>query len=188
MKGQDYEQLTLFPEGFPVSLSALPGSEEARRMTVISGQRCSELYGNSGRLGSLVRMCLESSIWHSTRCFLTWKTKDFKRNHLLFRLVASMPHTGGNGSAFWPTPTASSWGSTGHKGQLRKMLEQGKITEEEFRGMTAGNEGKINPELAEWLMGYRRAFTQLVPTPRACDYKGAAAKRFIGGGTTGISW
>ena len=73
------------------------------------------------------------------------------------------------------------------RGKLRKMLEQGKITEEEFRGLTAGNEGRINPELAEWLMGYKRAFTQLVPTPRASEYKGSAAKRFIGGGATDIS-
>lgn len=181
MKKQDYEQLTLFPEDFHVSLSALPGSERARMMTASSGRKCAELYGNYGPLGSLVKMCLGSSIWHSTKCLLIWKTKATPLNRLLFRLAVSMPRINGNECAFWPTPTASSWGSTGHKGQLRKMMEQGKITEEEFRGLTAGNEGRINPELAEWMMGYRKAFTQLIPTVRACEYKGASAQRFIGG-------
>ena len=70
------EQLTLFPVDSRASRSVLPGSEEARTMTVTSGLKCLESYANSSQLGSLVRMCLESSIWHSTRCLLTWKRKD----------------------------------------------------------------------------------------------------------------
>ena len=70
MRKQDLEQLTLFPAASPVSRSVLPGSEEARRMTVTSGLKCLELYQNSGPLGSLVRMLLGSSIWRSTRCNL----------------------------------------------------------------------------------------------------------------------
>lgn len=95
MKRQESEQLTLFQEGFPASRSALPGSEEARRMTVTSGLKCLELYQNSGPLGSLVRMLLGSSIWRSTKCTLTWKTKVTPSKRLLFRLVPSMPRTGG---------------------------------------------------------------------------------------------
>ena len=76
MKEPDYEQLTLFPAGSRASLFPLPGSEEARMMTVTSGRRCSELYRRSGPLGSLVRTLLESSGWHSTRCCLTWKMRD----------------------------------------------------------------------------------------------------------------
>ena len=30
----------------------------------------------------------------------------------------------------------------------------------------------------EWLMGYEQQFTKLIPTPRASDYKGAAANRY----------
>ena len=101
MKEQVYEQLTLFPEDSPASHSPLPGSEQARTMTVISGLKCLESYGNSGPLGSLVRMCLGSSIWHSTRCFLTWKTKATKLNRLLFRLAVSTPHISESGSLFW---------------------------------------------------------------------------------------
>ena len=95
MKKQDCEQLTLFQEDFRASPSPLPGSEEAVKMTVTSGLKCLELYRNSGPLGSLARMLLGSSIWHSTRCTLTWKTKVTPSKRLLFRLVPSTPRTGG---------------------------------------------------------------------------------------------
>ena len=180
-----YEQLTLFPADSPVSLSLLPGSERAKTMTVTSGQKCSELYGNSGPLGSLVRMCLESSIWHSTRCFLTWKAKAIPHNRLLFRLVASMPHTNESECVLWPTPStgAALCAGTGNFQTLMRMKEKGMITEEERRNLSQGNGGRTNPELLEWLMGYQRTFTGLIPTPRASDYKGSPMNRYVGGGT-----
>ena len=184
MKEQGYEQLTLFPEDSPVSLSPLPGSAEARRMTVTSGLKCSELYASSGQLGCLVRMCLGSSIWHSTRCYLTWKTKATPLNRLLFRLAVSMPHTNEKGFVFWPTPStgAALCGGTGNFQTLMLMQQKGMITEEERKNLSQGNGGKTNPELLEWLMGYQKAFTQLIPTPRASDYKGSPLNRFVGGG------
>ena len=103
MKRQDYEQLTWFPEDSPASHSVRPGSKEARRTTVTSGRKCLELSRISGPLGSLVKMCLASSIWHSTRCCLTWKLSATPRNRLLFRLVVSTPPTDETGSALWPT-------------------------------------------------------------------------------------
>lgn len=98
MSGQDYEQLTLFQGDSPASRLVLPGSAEARRMTVTSGLKCLELSRNSGPLGSLVRTLLGSSIWRSTRCTLTWKTKATPSRRLLFRLVPSTPRTGGTGA------------------------------------------------------------------------------------------
>ena len=65
---------------------------------------------------------------------------------------------------------------------LKRMKDKGMITEEEYRSFVAGNGGKTNPELLEWMMGYQKAFTQLIPTTRASDYKGSATTRFIGGG------
>ena len=183
MKEQAYEQLTLFPEDSHASLSVYPGSEEARMMTVTSGRRCSELYGSSGPLGCLVRTCLESSIWHSTRCFLTWKTKDTPLRRLLFRLAVSMPHTEENGSPFWPTPTTGAPFVVGKKtyDMLKRMEQKGMITAEERRSFAAGNGGKTNPEFLEWLMGYQKAFTGLLPTPIASLYKGAKPARYVGG-------
>ena len=149
-------------------------------MTVTSGRKCSELYGNSGPLGCLVKMCLESSIWHSTRCLLTWKRKDTKARHSLFQLAVSMPRTSENDAPFWPTPStgAGLCGGTGNFKTLKRMAERGLITEEERRQLSQGNGGKTNPALLEWLMGYEQQFTKMIPTPRASDYKGAASNRF----------
>lgn len=180
MKKQDYEQLTLFPEVFHASRSPMPGSEEARKMTVTSGRKCCELYGNSDRLGSLVRMCLGSSIWHSTRCLLTWKTKATPHKRLLFQLAVSMPRTDETELPFWPTVStgAALCGGTGNLKTLKKMAEKGIITDQELKQLSQGNGGKTNPELLEWLMGYERKFTELIPTPINSDYKGAAKNRF----------
>ena len=149
-------------------------------MTVTSGRKCSELYRNSGPLGSLVRMCLESSIWHSTRCFLTWKASATPAKRLLFRLAVSMPRTKGNDAPLWPTPStgASLCGGTGNFITLQRMAAVGIITEEERRQLSQGNGGKTNPDFVEWMMGYEQKFTELLPTPRASDHKGAALDRY----------
>ena len=179
MNGQGYEQLTLFQEDSHVSRFPSPGSKEAREMTAISGRRCSELYTKSGPLGSLVRMCLVSSIWHSTRCLLTWEWKVMKHKLSLCQLAVSTLHKDAIGSQLWPTPkaNASIGGCSGARKTLQKMAEKGLITEEERRSFSAGNGGKTNPALLEWLMGYEDQFTKLMPTPVASDYKGAAANR-----------
>ena len=172
--------MTLFPEDSPASPSPLPGSEQARMMTVTSGRKCSESYANSGPLGLLVRTCLESSIWHSTRCLLRWKKQDTPASRSLFRLSASMPRTNGNGSQFWPTPStgAALCAGTGNFKTLQKMAEKGLITEEERRQLSQGNGGKTNPALLEWLMGYEAEFTRLIPTPTQTDYKGGITNRY----------
>lgn len=180
MSGQDFEQLTLFQEDSLVSRSPRPGSKEARTMTVTSGLKCLESYGNSSPLGCLVRTCLESSIWHSTRCFLTWKRKDTKHRHSLFQLAVSMPRTEETESLFWPTPStgAGLCGGTGNFKTLQAMARRGLITEEERRNFSQGNGGKTNPAMLEWLMGYEQLFTQLIPTPTATDYRGGVKGRY----------
>ncbi len=117
MSGQDCEQLTLFPADSPASRSALPGSEEALKMTVTSGRKCLELSKNCGPLGLLEKMLLESSVWRSTRCFLTWKASATKQGRLYFRLVPSMPRTGGIGAPLWPTPKATDCKGSGPPGR-----------------------------------------------------------------------
>ena len=143
MSGQDYEQLTLYPEDSLASRFPLPGSEEARKMTVTSGRKCCGLLKSSGPLGLLARMLLESSIWRSTRCYLTWRTKATKQGRLLFRLAPSMPRTGGTGSPLWlGTMTAS---QTGGNHSIR--------SEERRKGRV--------PSPAEFVMMW--------PTPSACN-------------------
>ena len=179
MKEQDYEQLRLFPADSPASPSVSPGSAAAKRMTVTSGRKCSELSGSSDPVGCLVRMCLVSSIWRSTRCFLTWTVKATPRRRLLFRLQASTPRTEETGSALWPTPStgAALCAGTGNFQTLKRMAERGLITEEERRELCKGNGGKTNPGLLEWLMGYEQMFTKMIPTPTATDYRGGDLQR-----------
>lgn len=180
MNRQDRKRSHLSPAGSRVSHLVSPGSEEARMMTATSGRKCLESYENSGQLGLLVKMCLESSLWHSTRCLLTWKEKVTPCNALLFRLAASMPRTKESDVLLWPTPStgASLCGGTGNFKTLQKMAEKGLITEEERRNLSQGNGGSTNPELMEWLMGYEKKFTELIPTPTATDYKGGVLNRF----------
>jgi len=101
-------QLTLFAEGSLVSHLAqpAPGNEKAQSMTITSGLKCSELFKSSSPLGSVVKMLLASSQWHSNRWYLTWKPANTKLHHRLkFRLVASDTITGGRASGFLHTPT-----------------------------------------------------------------------------------
>ena len=116
MKGQVEGQLTLFQEGFLASPFPLPGSAEARRMTAISGRKWSELSKNSGPLGLLERMLLESSEWRSPIFYLNWKPVDIGQGHFLYQLALSEPDTGvtgwrssdtGKEPTMWKTPVVS---------------------------------------------------------------------------------
>lgn len=104
MSGQDYEQLTLFQEGFLANPFPLPGSSGAKRMTAISGRKWSELSKNSGRLGLLEKMLLESYEWHSPIYYLNWKPVGIGQGHFLYQLALSEPDTGGTGLQLWATP------------------------------------------------------------------------------------
>ena len=79
-----------------------PGSDEARKMTVTSGRKYLPLCKRSGRLGAFSRMFLDTSVWASTKCYLTWKAKTTPSNRLLFQLAPSMPRTDEIGSGLRP--------------------------------------------------------------------------------------
>ena len=118
-------------EDFPASHSVTPGSGEARMMTAISGRKCSESYKRQGQIGLLVRMLLESSAWHSTKCVLTWKQKVTKSSRSLFQLAVSMPRTEETesgllrGGAMWPTPRTPSGGPDNSAKRLRPSGHRG---------------------------------------------------------------
>lgn len=75
MKPRACKQLTFFPEASHSHASRFPspGSDAAREMTVTSGMRCCGLLTKSGPLGSLAKMLLASSAWHSPLVRLAWK-------------------------------------------------------------------------------------------------------------------
>lgn len=84
--------------------------------------------------------------------------------------VADSKNVGFNGShqfnlhkyvALFPTPQATSWGCSGARAKLRELQDAGVISEEERKGMQAGNGGKLNPTWVEWLMGFPLGWTSL---------------------------
>jgi len=179
-------QLTLLPEDSLVSLTVLPGSEEARQMTVISGQNIAELLPNSDPIGCLLKTCLASERPCSTRCYLTWMIWRTPQGRLLFRLAPSTPRTGGNGSSLLPTPRAI-YGE--HPGMTDPSHLTGAIhlwptprncsamaatiTEEANPDRYPNLEtvlkkrdpsvvgGQLNPMWVEWLMGFPTGWTDL---------------------------
>ena len=105
-----HASLPYCPVDFRASRSALPGSNEAKMMTVSSGLKCLEWCQSCGPLGCLEKMLVGSSLWHSTRCSLTWKVLNTKQGRSFFRLVPLMPGTGETDVSLWPTPAYSQMG------------------------------------------------------------------------------
>ena len=99
------DQLTLFAADILASPLALPGSDEAIKMTDTSGQKCLGLSKLCGPAGSLERMLLATSLWASTRCYLTWKAQATPAGATLYRLSPQMPDTAVIDAGLWPTAT-----------------------------------------------------------------------------------
>jgi len=146
------DQLTLFAADTHASLSPLPGSAEARKMTAISGQNLVGSWLNSGPLGSLEKMLLATSAWASMTCFLTWKDKATPAGRLLFQLAPLTHRTEETGFGLWPTARAAD-----HKGAVNPTAAQ-----------KAFNRG-FSPNLPEMVTARAAG---LWPTPTARDHKG----------------
>lgn len=148
-------------------------------MTVTSGRKCLELYRKSGPLGSLVRMCLESSIWRSTRCFLTWKIRATPANRLLFQLAASTPRTEETESSLWVgTPEAANANHNIRSDRFRsktpnpvEFVQMWPTPRSQETGAYQYSQGRHDhPTLT--LTGAARMW----PTPTSRDYKDGSAE------------
>ena len=184
------DQLTLFAADILASPLALPGSDEAIKMTDTSGRKCLGLSKLSGPAGSLERMLLATSLWASTRCYLTWKAQATPAGATLYRLSPQMPDTAETGAGLWPTAT------TQDNPQVRG---QGK-TIGTNRGTTLGGAVRMwptpdasnrGPRSADLVInqstvqrrdsGQKRGIdlqtaAKMWPTPAARDYKGMSGK------------
>ena len=165
---------------FLASLSALPGSGEARRMTVISGRKCCALLGKQDPLGCLAKTLLESSTWNSTLCYLTWKASATPRGRLLFQLAPWTQNTDECESGLWATPNVSSSTGAGEHGEggdnlqtQVKMWPSPRLNDWKGSGPVGSKShthmedrdylcaavgptkasGSLNPAWVEWLMG-----------------------------------
>ena len=160
-----YTQESLFSQAdSPASHSVLPGSSEARTTTAISGRKCAESYARQGPLGSLVRMLLESSTWHSTRCVLTWRRKVTKSNRSLFQLAPSMRRTEGIGCGsspdIWPTPAARDY-KGGRKPETLRATGRGFSNSLNDALTVNGQHGSLNPTWVGALMGFPPGWTEI---------------------------
>ena len=111
MRKQDLKPLPSSPAAFPVSPSPPQESGGALRMNATCGRRCAELLPSCGPVGCLGKMLLASSIWGSTKRFLTWQKRDTLFSHSYFRLAASAHGMSASellsSRLMFPTPLAS---------------------------------------------------------------------------------
>lgn len=144
------EQLTLLPEDSLVNHSLFQGSEEAMQTTDFYGRKCFASFRNHIPDGSFAKMFLESSIWHSTRFWMTWKVKVTKQKRLLFQLAPSTRRTEEIGCGLWRTPSASdSKNGSLPPSQIKRDTLPGQILRESPQAS-----GSLNQEFVIEMMGY----------------------------------
>lgn len=141
MKKQDEKPPHLFPGDSPASPFPAPGNKEDLRTNGIYGPKCSALSGNCTPLGCLEKMLLASSIWGSTRRFLTWSRQATPLGFSYFLLSPSAHGMSAkelsSSAMLLPTPLASDTGDV-----------------------------KLNPDWVEWLMGFPRRWTDIPCGPK----------------------
>lgn len=163
------EQLTLFPPGTRdhAKVKVMPGSEKARSMTDGSGRRLHESWMNSSPLGLLVKTCLGTSQWGSTRCLLTWKHSVTPQGRFIYQLSPSTPITNDIGYSLWPTPTKSQdykrvrpLAPSERNGKHGKMLVG--VVGDRFPGLIGTY---LDPRFQESLMGFPENWTLVEQWP-----------------------
>ena len=155
MKKQDLKPLPLYPADFPASPSPPQGSERALRMNATCGRKCAALLPSCGPVGCLGKMLLASSIWGSTKRFLTWQKRDTLFSHSYFRLAASAHGMSASellsSRLMFPTPLASDKNTCRDAANLDVYLSDNGI----FR--------KVNRNGAIWSLSLSAAVFYLTP-------------------------
>jgi len=160
------------------SLTVLPGSVEARRMTVTSGRNIAALLKNSDPVGCSLRMCLVSERPFSTKCYLTWKVWRTPLGRLLFRLAPLMPRIDESEYSLLPTPRAIYGEHPGMKdpSHLTGAIHlwptmtaghgaTGKLRERDAIIKSGGHKSRLEDAVAMW------------PTPQSRDWKGSPSEK-----------
>ena len=150
----------------PANPLVKPGSAEAVKMTDTSGQKYFPLFSKSDQIGLFVKTFLDTSLWASTRCFLTWQTKPITQSkHFILELSVSMPDIdvceSGLSQEMWATPNTMD-----HLPQRSKeALERQANTTRKGRTRPANLREQVNPETVEaWEKAQE---PQMWPTPIA---------------------
>ncbi len=156
----------LSQEDFPVSLFPQQENEKEETTSVISGQRCLELYEKLNRPMYLAKTLLVSYRWkmakHLKGYSLIWKAKGTPSNRLLFQLAVLERGTGGIEFGLLPTPTTvytrEDWDLKDIKKRQKEVKNK---TNSRKDGMRSGNGFGMNLAQA----------ARLLPTPTKRDYR-----------------
>jgi hypothetical protein len=117
MAASTQDQLTLFAEDIPASLSVPQASNKVKKTRAISGRKCAESFEKHAPVGSLPRMFADMLASVSTPLPHNWKMTASPSGRLLFQLAPSALPTEGTDSGFWPTIRATD-GERGGRGDL----------------------------------------------------------------------
>ena len=155
MRKQDLKPSPSSPAASRASPSPPQENGGALRMNATCGQRCAALLPNCGPVGCLGKMLLASSIWGSTKRFLTWQKRDTLFSHSYFRLAASAHGMSASellsSRLMFPTPLASDKGTARDAASLDVYLSDNGI----FR--------KRNKNGAIWSLSLSAAVFYLTP-------------------------
>ena len=155
MRKQDLKPSPSSPADSRASPSPPPESGGALRMNVTCGRKCAALLPSCGPVGCLGKMLLASSIWGSTKRFLTWQKRDTLFSHSYFRLAASAHGMSASellsSRLMFPTPLASDKNTCRDAANLDVYLSDSGI----FR--------KVNRNGAIWSLSLSAAVFYLTP-------------------------
>lgn len=159
MSEPECTQLTSYQEASPASRFPWLESKRAKKMTVTSGQKCSELSESLRRVGWLVRTFLESCALPLPTLSKVWRVKAITPSCLILKLRLSERRTDASASHLWPTATASDY-----KAGTAKACAN--VPVNSHLGIAVhvnnpSNTGSLNPDWVEWLMGYPIGWTEV---------------------------
>lgn len=131
MKKQDLKPSPSSQAASPASPSPPRESAKGLRIPATCGRKCAALLPSCGPVGCLGKMLLASSIWGSTKRFLTWQKRDTLFSHSYFRLAASAHGMSASellsSRLMFPTPLASDKGTARDAASLDVYLSDNGI-------------------------------------------------------------
>lgn len=181
MKKQDLKPSPSFQEDFPASPSPPQENAKGLRISATCGRKCAGLLPNCGPIGCLGKMLLASSIWGSTKRFLTWQKRDTLFSHSYFRLAVSAHGMSASellsSRLMFPTPLASDKCTNRDAQNLDVFLSEGGIFRKRNKSgaiwslslsaavyyltPAASETAALNPDWVEWLMGFPQGWTDI---------------------------
>ena len=181
MRKQDLKQSPSFPADSPVSPSPPQESGGALRMNATCGRKCAALLPNCGPVGCLGKMLLASSIWGSTKRFLTCASDKstcrdaanldvFLSDNGIFRKRnkdGTIWSLSLSAAVFYLTPAASE----GYRSTLKPAAFRGKSPSSNLSAQVIHQEqplsekAALNPDWVEWLMGFPQGWTDVSSGP-----------------------